>query len=58
MELTVKIDDPKAYTEPWLGRDKMLLTLQPANTDIMEMICAPSEAEEYKKVMAAPNVTK
>jgi hypothetical protein len=57
MELTVKIDDPKAYTEPWLGRDKLRLTLLPANTDIMEMICAPSEAEEYKKAIANP-VTK
>jgi hypothetical protein len=53
-ELTVKIDDPKAYTEPWLGRDKLRLKLLPDNTDIMEMICAPSEAEEYKKVIANP----
>ena len=54
MELTVKIDDPKIYTEPWLARDKFPLTLMPAETDIVEMICAPSEAEEYKKVMANP----
>jgi hypothetical protein len=54
MELTVKIDDPKTYMEPWLARDKLRLKLLPANTDIMEMICAPSEAEEYKKTMANP----
>jgi hypothetical protein len=54
VELTVKIEDPKTYTEPWLARDKIRLTLMPADTDIMEMICAPSEAEEYKKTMAAP----
>ena len=54
LELTVKIDDPKIYTEPWLARDKLRLTLQPDNTDTMEMICAPSEAEEYKKTMATP----
>jgi hypothetical protein len=54
VELTVKIDDPKIYTEPWLARDKFPLTLMPADTDIVEMICAPSEAEEYKKVMANP----
>ncbi len=54
MELTVKIDDPKAYTAPWLARDKLRLKLQPPNTDIMEMICAPSEAEEYKKVIVNP----
>jgi len=54
LELTVKIDDPKIYTEPWLARDKLRLTLLPANTDNMEMICAPTEAEEYKKTMANP----
>jgi len=54
MELTVKIDDPKIYTEPWLARDKLRLKLLPANTNNMEMICAPSEAEQYKKMMANP----
>jgi hypothetical protein len=54
LELTVKIDDPKIYTEPWLARDKLPLKLLPANTDTMEMICAPTEAEEYKKSMANP----
>jgi hypothetical protein len=54
LELTVKIDDPKIYTGPWLARDKLRLTLMPADTDLMEMICAPTEAEEYKKTMANP----
>lgn len=54
LELTVKIDDPKIYTEPWLARDKLRLKLLPPGTDTMEMICAPTEAEEYKKTMAAP----
>ncbi len=54
LELTVKIDDPKIYAEPWLARDKLRLMLLPANTDTMEMICAPTEAEEYKKTMANP----
>jgi hypothetical protein len=54
MELTVKITDPKFYTEPWLARDKLHLILRPANTEVMEMICAPTEAEAYKKTMANP----
>ena len=54
IELTVKIDDPKIYTAPWLARDKLRLKRMPASTDIMEMICAPSEAEAYKKTMADP----
>jgi hypothetical protein len=54
LELTVKIDDPKAYKEPWLGLNKFLLHRQPAGFDIREMICAPSEAEAYKKEVAEP----
>ena len=54
VDLTVKIDDPKIYAEPWLARDKLRLKLLPDDTEIMEMICAPSEAEQYKKTMAAP----
>lgn len=54
LELTVKIDDPKAYTKAWTGLDKFVLHRQPKNFDIREMICAPSEAEEYKKTVAEP----
>jgi len=54
LELTVKIDDPKTYTEPWLARDKIRLKLQPLDTEYPEMICAPTEAEEYKKQIANP----
>jgi hypothetical protein len=54
LELTVKVDDPKAYTEPWVGLNKFALHRQPASFDIREMICAPSEADEYKKEVAGP----
>jgi hypothetical protein len=54
LELTVKIDDSKAYKEPWLGLNKFVVHRQPASFDIREMICAPSEAEEYKKEVADP----
>jgi hypothetical protein len=54
LELTVKIDDPKAYKEPWLGLSRFVLHRQPASFDIREMICAPSEAEAYKKEIADP----
>jgi hypothetical protein len=52
LELTVTIDDPKAYTKPWVARDKLPLRLMPADTDLMEMIPSASEAAEYKKVFA------
>jgi hypothetical protein len=54
LELTVKIDDPKAYKEPWFGLKNFPLRRQPAGFDIREMICAPSEAEQYKKEVAEP----
>jgi hypothetical protein len=53
MELTVTIDDAKAYTKPWVARNKLPLRLMPANTDLMEMIPSATEAAEYKKVFAA-----
>lgn len=51
MELTVTIDDPTAYTKPWVGRNKLPLRLIPSNVDLMEMICSATEAQEYKKNM-------
>jgi hypothetical protein len=58
IELTVKVDDPKAYKEPWLGQNKLALKRQPANFDIREMICAPSDIEAYQKEFAEPATTK
>jgi hypothetical protein len=54
LELTVTIDDPKAYTKPWVARNKLPLRLMPPNTDLMEMIPSATEAAAYKKVFAAP----
>jgi hypothetical protein len=51
LELTVTIDDPKAYTKPWVPRDKLSLRLMPPDTDLMEWICAPSEAAAFKKTV-------
>jgi hypothetical protein len=51
MELTVTIDDPKAYTKPWMPRNKLPMRLMPANTDLMEMICSATEAAAYKKLV-------
>jgi hypothetical protein len=50
MELTVTIDDPKAYTAPWTPRNKLRLRLLPPEIDLIEMIPSATEAAEYKKV--------
>jgi len=55
LELTVTIDDPKAYTKPWVPRNKLALRLLPPDTDLMEMIPSASEAEAYRKFIAIPS---
>ncbi len=47
MELTVTINDPKMYTEPWQGLNKFPLHLQRPDFDIPELLCSPSAMAEY-----------
>jgi hypothetical protein len=59
MELTVKITDPKMYTEPWLGLNKFPLHLLPSDFDMPELLCSPLDMAEYNKqvgdtVLSAP----
>ena len=49
MELSMTIDDPKVYSKPWLALDKLPMKLMPANTDVPEMMCSPSELAEYNR---------
>ena len=51
LELTVTIDDPTAYTRPWVPRNSLPLRLLPADTDLMEMIPSASEAAAYRETM-------
>ncbi len=53
LELTVTIDDPLVYTEPWLSRNGLPLKLLPPGTDVMEMIYAASEAQAYKQFISS-----
>ena len=53
LELTVTIDDPLVYTEPWLSRDGLVLKLLPPGTDVIEMIYAASEAQAYKEFISS-----
>jgi hypothetical protein len=54
LELTVTVDDPKMYTKPWVALDKFPMKLLPASFDVREMICSPSEAAAYNKLIANP----
>ena len=49
MELTVTIDDPEMYTEPWQGLNRYPLRRQPRGFDIREMYCAPSDVAAYEE---------
>jgi hypothetical protein len=54
LELTVTIDDPKMYSKPWVALDKFPMKLEPPSFDIREMICSPSEAALYNKLVGEP----
>lgn len=49
LELTVTIDDPKMYTRPWIAVNKFPMRLQSPDYDVVEMMCIPSEEEQYYK---------
>ena len=49
MELTVTIDDPKMYTQPWLGINKFPLHLLPSDFDMPELLCSPIDMAEYNR---------
>jgi hypothetical protein len=45
LELTVTLDDPKAYTRPWVAIEKLQFVRIPENVDLMEMMNAASEVQ-------------
>jgi len=49
LELTVTIDDPKMYTKPWVALNKFPMRLEAPDYDVVEMMCIPSEQEQYYK---------
>jgi hypothetical protein len=56
MELTLTIDDPKMYTQPWQPLIKLPLRLQPRGFDIREMFCVPSDTAQYNQEIGDPSV--
>ena|SRR5690242_2101695 len=54
LELTVTINDPKMYTQPWLALNKFVLHRLPDDFDPEEFICSPSEVAEYNKAVGSP----
>jgi hypothetical protein len=54
VELTVTIDDPKFYTQPWKALDRFILHRLPDSYDISELICSATETAEYNKLVGKP----
>jgi hypothetical protein len=51
IELTIKITDPKMYTQPWVPLNKFRLGMNSPSFDIREMICAVSEQENFNSLL-------
>jgi hypothetical protein len=45
LELTVTLDDPKAYTRPWVASDKLQFAKIPDSVDYIEMMNAATEVQ-------------
>ena len=56
LELTVTIDDPKMYTNPWVALDKQPFRLMPADFTMSETRCSPSEMATYDSLVSTPIV--
>lgn len=54
VELTVIIDDPKFYAQPWKALDRFILHRLPDSYDISELICSATETAEYNKLVGKP----
>ena len=53
MEFTMKVDDPKSYTRPWMLVKTKVLKLNP-KYEIQEAICAPSDEKNFNKDITIP----
>ena len=54
LELSVEINDPKMYTKPWVALYKLPFDMRPPDFDVREMIYAPSDVDEYNRLLANP----
>ena len=53
LELTMTINAPKAYTKPWIS-EKKTFRLAPANTELEEIFCVPSEEQKFNRLVRDP----
>jgi hypothetical protein len=56
MELTMRIVDPKMYSEPWLAMNRFPLHLMPPDFDIRENLWSPTLYKEYNDLYGTPAI--
>jgi len=54
LELTVTINDPKFYAQPWQALSKFVLHRMPDDYDIQEFFCSASQTADYNKLIGNP----
>ena len=57
LELTMTIDDPKAYTKPWVSKSPKTFKLAPKvgpKAEVMELPCVPEDEEAFRKTVREP----
>lgn len=54
LELTVTIDDPTFYTQPWQALNKFVLHRLPDDYDMTDFSCSAIEIQEYNKEIGNP----
>ena len=54
LELTLMINDPKFYSQPWQALNKFVLHRLPDDYDVQEFFCAPSETADYNELIGNP----
>jgi hypothetical protein len=61
LELTMTIDDPRAYTRPWVSKSPKTFKLAPKTgpkAEVMELLCVPEDEEAFRKAVREPAVSK
>ena len=57
LEMTMKIEDPKAYTKPWVGTEPKVFKLRP-KLELMELPCVPEDEQSFLKTVREPAAPK
>ena len=57
LELTMRIDDPKAYAKPWVSSAPQVYKLQP-KYELLETPCVPEDEASFLKTVREPAASK